>query len=140
MDNFAVRLQRGDRSLGAGRNPEAEAELRAALRLDPRSVKAHFKLGIALERQRKWSEAESAYRAAVQGKRDHALAWLRLAATCRRQGKDADEEDAIREAARFAPDNAEVRHNLAVRSLMFSAMIPPMVESNRNSTMAPDGP
>ena len=30
MDDFAVRLQRGDRSLGAGRNPEAEAELRAA--------------------------------------------------------------------------------------------------------------
>jgi len=30
MDDFAVRLQRGDRSLSQGRNPEAEAELRSA--------------------------------------------------------------------------------------------------------------
>src|SRR5262245_59646893 len=114
MDEFAVRLQRGDRSLGEGKNPEAGGELRAALALDPGSVKALFKLGIALERQRKWLEAETAYRQAVRCKRDHALAWLRLAATCRRQGKYVDEEHAIREAVRFATTSAEARHNLAV--------------------------
>ena len=114
VEDFGARLHRGDLALSQGRNPEAETELRAALELQPRSVKANFKLGIALERQRKWAPAEMAFREAIRWKRDHALAWLRLAASCRRQGKSVEEEEAIREAARLAPTNAEACHNLAV--------------------------
>jgi len=60
MDEFASNLERGDRSLREGRYAEAERALSAAVALQPRSVKAHFKLGIALERQRKWAAAEDA--------------------------------------------------------------------------------
>src|SRR4030095_14179620 len=85
--------------------------------LEPRSVKAHFKLGLALERQRQWARAEAEFRTAVRWKRDHTVAWLRLAAACRRQGKGAEEEKAAREAARLAPSSAEAQHALAVTLL-----------------------
>ena len=47
---------------GATRTPSRRST--AALALDPRSVKANFKLGLTLERQRKWARAEAAFRAA----------------------------------------------------------------------------
>ena len=77
---FAFCLESGDRALREGRYADAEHALTAALALEPRSVKAHFKLGLVLERVGQWARAEAAFRAAVRWKRDHAVAWLRLAA------------------------------------------------------------
>ena len=91
MSQFTFCFESGDRALREGRYADAEQALAAALALDPRSVKAQFKLGLTLERQRKWASAETAFRAAIRGKRDHATAWLRLAAVCRRLGKAREE-------------------------------------------------
>ena len=78
------RLRRAPASRRSRAEPGAESRgggraARCALVLEPRSVKAHFKLGIALERQRKWGEAERAFREAI---RRQARSRAGLAAPC----------------------------------------------------------
>ena len=48
MSQFTLCLDSGDRALREGRYVDAEQALTAALALDPRSVKAQFKLGLTL--------------------------------------------------------------------------------------------
>jgi Flp pilus assembly protein TadD len=52
MTQFVLCLASGDQALREGRYADAEQALTAALALEPRSVKVHFKLGLALEHQR----------------------------------------------------------------------------------------
>jgi len=118
MDDFGARLHRGDLALSQGRNPEAESELRAALALQPKSVKAHFKLGIALERQRKWCEAETAFRAAIAARPGSAGPRNNLGAVLLRTGRLDEAAAQFREAARLAPERIGGFLNLGLLQVM----------------------
>jgi len=52
ITQFVLCLASGDQALREGRYADAEQALTAALALEPRSVKVHFKLGLTLEHQR----------------------------------------------------------------------------------------
>src|ERR1700716_4181440 len=103
-------LEEAAQALGRGQVAEAEAPCRAGLtpippapELSPRAPRAHFKLGVALERQRRWPEAEAAYAEAARLKPGHGIAHLRQALMCRRQARTHDEEAALRRAVACVP-------------------------------------
>ena len=93
--------------------PEAAAECRAALRLDPENVKAHFGLGNALREQGKLDEAAALYRAAIRIKPDFGPAHHNLAYILLQQGNVDGAIAEGRESLRLQPDAVAVPGNLA---------------------------
>jgi tetratricopeptide (TPR) repeat protein len=97
----------------AHRYPEAAAEFRAALRLDPENVKAHFGLGNALREQGELGEAAAAYRTAIRITPDFGPAHQNLAYVLLQQGNVDGAIAEGRESLRLQPDAAAVPGNLA---------------------------
>jgi predicted CXXCH cytochrome family protein len=97
-----------------GRPAEAEAEIRAALRLDPRFVPALVARAELLLGQERAPEAEEALAEALRIEPDgaealHALALLRL-----RQGRQADGVALLARAVAARPDSVRLRYVYAV--------------------------
>jgi tetratricopeptide (TPR) repeat protein len=97
-----------------GRLGEAVAAHRQAIRLRPRSAKAHTNLGVALRAQRKLDEAVNAHREAVRLDPKLARAHTNLGVALHEQGRLAEAVAAHREAVRLDPKLARAHTNLGL--------------------------
>jgi tetratricopeptide (TPR) repeat protein len=101
----ALRLQ--------GKFDEAVAELRDAVRLDPRSARAQSGLGLALRAQKNLTESTAAYQEAIRLDPDLIDAHNGLAVALANQGRLNDAVTEFREIIRVDPDSAIGYYNLA---------------------------
>jgi serine/threonine-protein kinase len=92
--------------------PQAEAEYRAAIRIDPNNAALQSALGHVLLQERKWDEAISVLRAAIALQPDDAVAHNNLGVALQTVGSVADAIPEFREAIRLQPDFLEAHSNL----------------------------
>ncbi len=96
----------------AQRFAQAEQAYRAALKLDPESVKTYDNLALALEAQRKTDEAEECYRRAIELARLQKLTtewpWLNLAKLLIEKNRHEESLTLLDSAQRMNPQSAEV--------------------------------
>jgi spermidine synthase len=103
-DDGAAHTQAAELLLGQGRQVEALARLRVAVRLDADDLKGWDLLGqIAIDR-RDYPLAEEAHRAMLRREPSHVTAWLRLGAVLARQGKWGEAREALRWAKQLDPE------------------------------------
>jgi tetratricopeptide (TPR) repeat protein len=95
-----------------GRPQEALAHYREALRIDPEDSRAHFNIGVLMEKQRQPVQAVAAYGQALEVRPDYAEAHFNLANLLagRRQLDEAIEH--LTQAVRINPDFASAHTNL----------------------------
>jgi protein O-mannosyl-transferase len=98
---------------GKGTLADAEAHLRAAVRINPDYAEGHTRLGTVLGRQGRNEEAVACFRRAVELRPGQAEAHAHLAVALARAGKLEEAITQMQEAARLAPGVAEVRYRLA---------------------------
>ena len=111
-DAFACRVNLGSVLTSLGRLDAAEASLRRALEIRPRSAAAHNNLGIVLRKQGRLVDAVACYGRAVDLEPGYAEAHNNLGNALRDRG-DADRAlVSFREALRIRPDFAEAHNNL----------------------------
>ncbi len=96
---------------GLGRMPEAETELREAVRLRP-DAEIFNNLGTVLLELGRPAEAEAAWRDALRLKPEHAEAHNNLGTVLLQLSQPAEAAAALREAIRLAPANAKIYYNL----------------------------
>ena len=101
----------GEALFKEGRNVEAEAQFREALRIDP--LPACADLADALNRQGRTGEAVAYYRQALRAFPGDAAAHNNLGLILALQGQVAEGIEQIREALRLAPDHPGGLRNLA---------------------------
>lgn len=100
-------------ALGAlGRSPEALANCRTALAINPKFFDAHVGLGVALSALGALGEAEASFRKAVALKPNSSEARNNLGRILLDQGRSADAEASIRRAIALDPNNAVAYNNL----------------------------
>lgn len=96
----------------AQRFAQAEQAFRAALKLDPESVRGYDNLALALEAQRKTEEAEASYRKAIEladvQKLETEWPWLNLAKLLIEKGRHEESLALLEPAQRMNPRSAEV--------------------------------
>ncbi len=92
---------------------ESAAEYRAALKLEPENMKAHFGLGNALREQGKLDEAATLYRATIRIKPDFGPAHNNLAYILLQQGNVDGAIAEGRESLRLQPDDVAAPGRLA---------------------------
>ncbi|WP_162604918.1 tetratricopeptide repeat protein [Geomonas terrae] len=107
-NNLAIAL------LAAGRNDEAAAELKTALKLDPGNVEALRNLGAAYEKTGGVEQAISQYRAALQGNPDNKYAHYNLAVAYSKQGKTDQALSELQLALKVDPEYPDAHNNLGV--------------------------
>jgi len=112
-DSASVRTKLAETLRLQGEFPEAIAELREAIRLEPSSARAHSGLGLALRAQRDLDESTAAYREAIRLDPDLIDAHNGLAVVLANQGKLNDAVAEFREIIRIDPDSAIGFYNLA---------------------------
>jgi arylsulfatase A-like enzyme/Tfp pilus assembly protein PilF len=104
----------------AGRLPEAIAQMREVVRLDPGIMDAHIGLGDWLLKSRQPAAAVAAYKRALELKVDDEVAFGKLVSACRAAG---DEREALRALDVFRvgleaqPRNPQAWYQLAVQAL-----------------------
>ena len=108
-----VHLNLGNALLAAGRPEAAEAELRAAVRLDPDLAPALYNLGNVLAWQGRHEEARRQYDRAVAADPESAEARFNLATFQAARGQIDEAIAGYREAVRLDPGLAEAHFNLA---------------------------
>lgn len=100
-------------ALGAlGRSPEALANCRTALAINPNFFDAHVGLGVALSVLGTLGEAEASFRKAVALKPDSSEARNNLGRILLDQGRAIEAEASIRGALALDPNNAVAHNNL----------------------------
>jgi protein O-GlcNAc transferase len=117
----AVRLAPGDGMMhyhlgryyySAQRFPQAEQAFRAALKLNPDSVKTYDNLALALEAQTKTEEAEASYLKAIEladaQRLETEWPWLNLAKLLVEKGRHEESLALLESAQRMNPKSAEV--------------------------------
>ena len=115
-----ARFNLGLALLDAGRDGDAEAELREAIRLQPGYANAHECLGTLLEKHGRRGEAEAEFRLAEAGFREvvrlrgsDAGAYINLGKVLHDGLREyAAAEACFREALRFRPDSGVAQYNL----------------------------
>jgi tetratricopeptide (TPR) repeat protein len=96
----------------AQRFAQAEHAFRAAVKLNPDSVRAYDNLALALEAQRKTEDAETSYRRAIEladaQKLQTEWPWLNLAKLLVEKGRHEESLALLESAQRMNPQSAEV--------------------------------
>lgn len=95
----------------AGRQHEAEAAFRNAVRLDGQP-EYWYNLGNCLLAQGRFDEAHECYKQALQGRPDYAKAWLNAASALRSMGRWVEAEQALRSAIECDAKYVTARNNL----------------------------
>ena len=107
-----MRYHLGRYYYSAQRFAQAEQAFRAALKLNPDSVKAYDNLALALEAQTKTEEAEASYRKAIEladaQKLQTEWPWLNLAKLLVEKGRHEESLALLESAQRMNPLSAEV--------------------------------
>ncbi len=96
-------LRLGKALVQAGDLPGAEQALRAALRLTPDMVDAHFYLGVVRFQRDDWAGAAAAFRRATELKPDYAVAYYNLGKCLLKQGDRPGAREAFRAAVENKP-------------------------------------
>jgi tetratricopeptide (TPR) repeat protein len=96
-----------------GKDQEAEARLREAVRLNPKDPVAHQTLAVALGKQKKYREAEIELLDAIQLDRHSAESYYNLGVFYSDQGRKREAEKAYRKSVSLNRDFAEAHYNLA---------------------------
>ena len=104
---------RSNDSSAKQQDERAEAAGRAAIRRDPDDAEAHYRLGLALARQRKLEEAVGEFRVAIRLKPDYAEPHNDLGNALLDQGKPEEAVAEHRAAIRLKPDYADAHADLA---------------------------
>jgi len=115
--NTRARINLARAQLAAGQPAVAEAQLRAALRLEPGSADAHYNLGVLLGRAKQPVAAEAAYREAVRLRPAYAEAWNNLGSIRLDEGKHDEALALFQRAIDARPRYAEARANLSLALL-----------------------
>jgi tetratricopeptide (TPR) repeat protein len=97
---------------------QAEANLRTAIKLEPRSAEAHQELGKLFVRQSRFEAAAAEYAEAEKWQPDNARICLALADALARTGKRAEAMDVLRRAVRAQPTFWEAHYLLGVELAM----------------------
>jgi tetratricopeptide (TPR) repeat protein len=98
--NLAVTLQIMDRL------PEAEANLREALRLEPKFPQAHFQLGNVLEQTNRGADAMAEFQQAIVLEPTYAEAHLALGRLYRKSGQEAKAQAELQQYLRLRASSA----------------------------------
>jgi tetratricopeptide (TPR) repeat protein len=112
-DSASLRTKLAEALRLQGDFDEAITELRAAIKLEPRSARAYSGLGLALRAQRNLPESTAAYQEAIRLDPDLIDAHNGLAVVLANQGKLNDAVAEFREIIRVDPDSAIGHYNLA---------------------------
>jgi tetratricopeptide (TPR) repeat protein len=94
------------------RYPEAEADLRRALRLAPGHAGAHYNLGLVLWKKGLPEDASDEFRKAVDADRENPAAWFYLGDSRNQTGDLAGAQQALEEAVRLDPMFSKAFHLL----------------------------
>lgn len=115
-ESFASRVQYAITLERSGRLLEAEAQLHAAISLQPNEREAHFVLGNVLRARQLYDEAEAAYWRAIElgGAQGDTDALLNLSSMQHRQGRFPEAVAVLEELLRLKPDYPEALGNLGV--------------------------
>ena len=89
---------------GQGKYKEAEKELRKAIRLEPRFIKAHYYLGESLRKQDKYEEAQKEYLKVIELEPNHIKGICNLAKVLDKQGKRAEAKQYWQRAEQIVRD------------------------------------
>jgi predicted O-linked N-acetylglucosamine transferase (SPINDLY family) len=107
----AAHRRRGNALLGSGRFLEAVASYRAALELEPGSVRAHNNLGQALLRLQRADEARQSFERAIAIDPGYAIAHNNLGTVLFERGEVAQALACHQRAVALDPGSAEAQHN-----------------------------
>ena len=113
-ESYLARSNLGTLYLRQGREVEAAAQLREAVRLRPTDVEGRLNLGYIEERQSRFSEAEALYREALAVQPGNVQVQNNLALVHAREGHFQDAIQALRSLVAANPSFAEARLNLGV--------------------------
>jgi Flp pilus assembly protein TadD len=141
--SFEALVARGEQLLEAGAPEEAEAALREAVALQPRSARARSKLGVALARQGRYEEAIEAFRRALEYDPLYAPAYSNLGAVYHELGRLDDALAAYRKAIEVDPDYWIAHQNLAALHKQrgdYGAFVRHMKRATRLAARAQSGP
>ncbi len=94
------------------RYPEAEADLRRALRLAPGHAGAHYNLGLVLWKKGLPEDASAEFQRAVEKDRDHTAAWYYLGDARNQAGDLPGAQQALEEAVRLDASFSKAYHLL----------------------------
>jgi tetratricopeptide (TPR) repeat protein len=112
-DSASLRTKLGEALRLQGDFDEAITELRAAIKLEPRSARAYSGLGLALRGQRNLPESTAAYQEAIRLDPDLIDAHNGLAVVLANQGQLNEAVAEFREIIRIDPDSAIGHYNVA---------------------------
>lgn len=121
-----------------GKNAEAEADLRAALRLDPKLYDVRAELGALLTDSGRAAEAEELLSAVVAERAEHFEAWYNLGVARDALARWPQAVEAYRRAARLKPQDADVRVNLATALRRSGKIDEALAVAREAVTLAPD--
>ena len=99
-------------NLQLGRIPEAEAEFRESLRLNPESAPTHYNIGLVFSMQRKYQQAAAEFQNATRLDPNHAGAHNNLGAMLHAFGRFDEAAAEYRRAIVLKPENGEAHNNL----------------------------
>ena len=111
-DQIDLLVNRGAIQGTLKRYPEAEADLRRALRLAPGHAGAHFNLGLVLWKKGLPEDAADEFKRAVDADRENAGAWYYLGYALNQIADLSRAQQALEEAVRLDPAFAKAFHLL----------------------------
>lgn len=118
--------------------PEAEADFRKALELDPKLVDVRAELGAILTDTGRAAEALEQLEQAVAQKADHFEAQFNLGVARETLGRWPEAAAAYRKAAQLKPQDADVRLNLAAALRRSGKVDEALVAAREAAQLAPD--